>query len=265
MTEMKRRIPSVNFILCISAVLLLQACDERLEDSKHPLFIKAKNSLESGKKEDAAKSFSEYLRVNPDSSAAHYELAILNEDMLDDQLAAIYHYKRYIELAPQSENKENTKLWLEEAERRYFEKARKKFSEEDKLRGELEKLVAEKAGLEAEMKKLSVENVELKSKLPQIAGENAQASQENPPPAADPAIAGEKVKPASTVPQSREQKKAQTRMYRVQQGDTLSKISQKFYGDSKHYKLIYEANKDRLKSPAELRLGEEIAIPPKPD
>src|SRR5690348_12309180 len=39
------------------------------------------------------------------------------------------------------------------------------------------------------------------------------------------------------------------RTYKVQPGDTLSKISQQFFGDANKYMRIFEANRDKLKDP----------------
>jgi nucleoid-associated protein YgaU len=47
----------------------------------------------------------------------------------------------------------------------------------------------------------------------------------------------------------------------VQNGDTLQKISQKFYGTSKKWKNIFEANKDKLKAPDKIRVGQTICVP----
>ncbi|MCE9618917.1 MAG: LysM peptidoglycan-binding domain-containing protein [Planctomycetes bacterium] len=54
--------------------------------------------------------------------------------------------------------------------------------------------------------------------------------------------------------------------YEVISGDTLSKISNKVYGDSKFWKLIYEANRKTIgNDPAALTEGMKLTIPPKPD
>lgn len=53
--------------------------------------------------------------------------------------------------------------------------------------------------------------------------------------------------------------------YEVVSGDTLSQISNKVYGDSKHWNLIYEANKKVIGAdPAELVVGTKLTIPSKP-
>jgi nucleoid-associated protein YgaU len=52
-----------------------------------------------------------------------------------------------------------------------------------------------------------------------------------------------------------------TRTYTVQSGDTLSKISQQFYGNSNDYMKIFEANRDQLKDPNQIRPGQQLKIP----
>ena len=49
--------------------------------------------------------------------------------------------------------------------------------------------------------------------------------------------------------------------YQVQKGDTLQKISQKFFGTTKKWHKIYKANEGILKSPDKLRPGMTINIP----
>lgn len=49
--------------------------------------------------------------------------------------------------------------------------------------------------------------------------------------------------------------------YVVQPGDTLGKISIRFYGTSARYMDIYQANRDKLASPSSLEVGQELIIP----
>jgi nucleoid-associated protein YgaU len=51
------------------------------------------------------------------------------------------------------------------------------------------------------------------------------------------------------------------RTYKVKSGDTLSKISQQFYGNSNQYMKIFEANRDKLSNPNEIQTGQELVIP----
>lgn len=51
------------------------------------------------------------------------------------------------------------------------------------------------------------------------------------------------------------------RTYIVRPGDTLAKISLKFYGTIRRYNDIYNANRDRLSSPSRIEVGQELRIP----
>jgi hypothetical protein len=51
--------------------------------------------------------------------------------------------------------------------------------------------------------------------------------------------------------------------YTVEAGDSLSKISQRFYGAAGEYMKIYEANRDQLKDPDAIRPGQTLKIPAK--
>ena len=52
-----------------------------------------------------------------------------------------------------------------------------------------------------------------------------------------------------------------TQWYEVKKGDTLSKISRKFYGDPDLYMNIFEANRDVLKNPDLIKVGQKLRIP----
>jgi len=50
--------------------------------------------------------------------------------------------------------------------------------------------------------------------------------------------------------------------YTVKAGDNLSKISKQFYGDPDEYMQIFYANRDKLKDPDKIQVGQELVIPP---
>jgi LysM repeat protein len=53
----------------------------------------------------------------------------------------------------------------------------------------------------------------------------------------------------------------QSRTYTVKAGDSLSKISREFYGDANRYMKIFEANRDKLSDPNQIRPGQQLTIP----
>jgi nucleoid-associated protein YgaU len=52
-----------------------------------------------------------------------------------------------------------------------------------------------------------------------------------------------------------------TQWHEVKKGDTLSKIAEKYYGDPGLYTTIFEANRDRLKDPNLIKIGQKLRIP----
>jgi nucleoid-associated protein YgaU len=54
-----------------------------------------------------------------------------------------------------------------------------------------------------------------------------------------------------------------TQTYTVVKGDTLSKISKQFYGNANEYMRIFEANRDQLKDPDKIQIGQVLKIPSK--
>jgi len=51
------------------------------------------------------------------------------------------------------------------------------------------------------------------------------------------------------------------RTYTVKSGDTLSKISKEFYGNTNDYMKIFEANRGTLTDPKRISVGQELTIP----
>jgi nucleoid-associated protein YgaU len=52
--------------------------------------------------------------------------------------------------------------------------------------------------------------------------------------------------------------------YTVEKGDTLSKIAKHFYGNANEYMIIFDANRDQLKDPDKIQIGQVLKIPAKP-
>ncbi len=52
-----------------------------------------------------------------------------------------------------------------------------------------------------------------------------------------------------------------TQYHIVAKGDTLSKIAEKYYGDSNLYPQIFEANRDILTDPNKIQIGQKLRIP----
>ena len=84
----------------------------------------------------------------------------------------------------------------------------------------------------------------------------AVAAAAAPPARVDPPLAPISPRPAPIRPSA-----GSRRTYQVKAGDTLVAIAQRFYGDGERYGEIYDANRERLKAPADLREGLLLEIP----
>src|SRR4030095_14687614 len=65
----------------------------------------------------------------------------------------------------------------------------------------------------------------------------------------------------TTLQSARGQESSPVRMYKVKPGDTLSKISQQFFGNPNDYQRIFDANRDKLTDPNKIQAGQELKIP----
>lgn len=246
------------FIVTLVFAMLLTSCDDGApNESRHPLYVKALNQKEKGKYPESARTFEEYLKVNPDSAKTHLELATLYDDNLKDSLLAVYHYRRYLELEPNSQEKDNIETWLKGAEKEYYDHLKMNYIDSD-LKKELEALRDREKRYVALLTQLKKENENLKSQL-------------NMKTAASPDVQEIKLKDASpaeiavpvTPPEPK--KKEIPEFYVIKQGDTLTKISRDIFGDIKYYKLILDANKDILSSETQVQIGQKLKIPKLPE
>jgi LysM repeat protein len=84
----------------------LPVAERGANDENNPHFLAGKSKVRSMDYQGAVRSFERALQVNPNSAAAHKELGLLYEKELNDYAAAIYHYGKFLELRPDSPQKE---------------------------------------------------------------------------------------------------------------------------------------------------------------
>lgn len=77
-------------------------------------------------------------------------------------------------------------------------------------------------------------------------------------------VADIKVRPSAAkpaAPQQRAPAPAAVTTYTVQQGDTLSAIAKRFFGNAGDYMEIFNANRDQLSDPDKIKPGQVLKIP----
>ncbi len=59
----------------------------------------------------------------------------------------------------------------------------------------------------------------------------------------------------------KDESRVEEEIYTIKSGDNLSKIAKKFYGDANKYMTIFEANREVIKDPDKIYVGQTIRIP----
>lgn len=87
-------------LLMICAVLsgCIPAASGTLDEEKEPHFLAGKSRASTLDYKGAIECFEKALQTNPQSSAAHFELAWIFDVKEPDPAAAIYHYDHYLKL-----------------------------------------------------------------------------------------------------------------------------------------------------------------------
>lgn len=77
--------------------------DTERDERGSALYRKAIAAEQSGDIDEAVRLFNKVLIEEPRSFSAHFQLATLLQDHVEDYFGAIYHYKQYLALRPESE------------------------------------------------------------------------------------------------------------------------------------------------------------------
>ena len=105
--------------LLLAGVLpwFVAGCGGELLDDRNPFYLRGMRLRQEEKYTEAAEAFEKCLRLSPNSAKADLQLAMLCEDKLSDPVGAVFHYRAYLQKAPNSTDAERTKKFLERAER----------------------------------------------------------------------------------------------------------------------------------------------------
>jgi LysM repeat protein len=87
--------------------------DAQYDDTRNSHYRQAQQDLDDNKPADAAAEYESALEANPKLSGAQYQLGILYGEKLQDPLSSIYHFKRFLELAPNSDHASNAKEMID--------------------------------------------------------------------------------------------------------------------------------------------------------
>ncbi|HMO04276.1 MAG TPA: LysM peptidoglycan-binding domain-containing protein [Kiritimatiellia bacterium] len=237
-------------IVALFALALVAGCGGQDRD---PNIKRARERRAVGDYPGALEWYQRALDKKPGVARVHWDMAQIYDQHLTNELRAIYHYERYLELDPKAERRQLVEQSIGLAKLSYAVSLPDRPSE----------AVQEIARLRREIDSLRALLTEARDEMARLSAAQVARSAVPAPGAATPAAVGvspttpvaiEPLKPAPPQP---------TRFdtYIVQPGDTMSKIAKKMYNDANKWELIFQANKASLRRPQDIKVGQTLMIP----
>ncbi len=291
MPHSRHRFGRLPRLLLGAAALWLAGCSDNerartATEIDEPGYREGQALLKTGRRQEALSAFLKVVDLRGDDAPeSHLEIGLLYAQHINDPLSAIYHFRKYLALRPNSPQAPLVRQRIDAATREFA-----RTLPAQPLENQLQRV-----DLVATLDKLKQENEALKQELADVKagriavaapGFDALSAQVKAGPAAPPSLTfnvetiptvrTRPVAPPATVhppaPQhtaaaaktpapAAPKAAAAARTHTVQKGDTLSKISQQYYGNRTKWRDIYAANRDVMKSEGDLRTGMTLKIP----
>jgi tetratricopeptide (TPR) repeat protein len=261
------------------ALLLLAGCDgsDRLAlgtETNEPYYRQGDQLKRQGRYQEALAA---YLKViekrNEDAPESHLEAGLIYQQYLKDPIYAIYHFRKYLELEPNSRQADLVRQRIDAALRDFARTLPARPLEDQTLRFDLMSRIDE----------LQKQNLELKEEVARLnrgatdpGGDSGvimiPVPASAPPPAVTrgslfnpPASSATAARPAQPSERpaapSAKPPPAAGRTHVVAEGETLSKIALRYYGSRAKWPAILDANRDVLKNENSVRAGMTLRIP----
>lgn len=281
---------AIRFIsaAAVAACIAFTACSDYVgKEATHPLYAKAMSAKTAKSYRESAESLEEFLTICPKSPKAHYDVALLYKENLQNYPAAIYHLLKYLELSGETlskQDQEAIRRYIQDCERQMFDSYRER--NDIKLADEVPQVDpaklaaknAENAALRAKIqayvdneKVILEQNKELRNRLNRAASSATAAPARQQQTGASAASSTAAASGSGAIPSSTTGTPGTTiagengvRYYYVAKGDGLQAIAQKMYGKASMWKIIQDANKEALGERGILKIGQKLVIPPAP-
>lgn len=288
-------------VFLTSAALLLAVGCERADnqmlssEADEPNYRQGQQLVKQGRSQEALSAYLKVIAKRGESAPeSHLEAGLLYLEEVKDPLAAIYHFRKYLELQPNSRQAVYVKGRIDVAKLQFARTLPAQPLENQ----------AERLNMFDQVDRLQRENDQMRAELEALRGgvstppTRTRSKVKEPAPQSYPRIDPPDTRPFVTTPKDNDDSPISrapegpsdspagpanvqsapvqqpvralptkptsptaSRRHVVVKGDTLSSLSQKYYGNRSRWKDIYTANTDVLPSENSLPLGVEIRIP----
>ncbi|GAB5562742.1 MAG: hypothetical protein SynsKO_43890 [Synoicihabitans sp.] len=249
---------------------------ETIAEINEPAYEEGKRLLRQGREQAALAEFKRVIAIRQDGAPeSHLEVGLLYQLEVKDPIAAIYHFRRYLDLKPNSPEADLVSQRIDAAKRDFARTLPAQPLENQVLRNDL----LDRVDL------LQRENTRLKDELATLRGSRvtsrgtvADLSISEPTPTRRAAPPSQTNAPFSRAPISTDTSRevsrptrptevppqpatASTRVHTVVKGDTLYGLARRYYQDSTRAKDIYAANRSKMRTQNDLQVGMQLVIP----
>ncbi len=235
----------------VGACDYLKPASTDASDSAAPEIQRAAMFEQRGEIDKAIAEYKAALLSNPGNALAHMNLGLLLEDYSHDYIAAIYHFRTYLELRPKTQKK----TMIEDRLRQSTQLLGAELSRDIITSGEnaiiIQSLQTEQkkvASLMSEKSALSAELEQTKAELSRVCATTNNLHRRIEMLSAVPLPTTSQ--PSATSVSLTQGDDFGVRTYTVKKGDSLSHIAEMVYGDSAQWPRIKNANSlkdDRVK------------------
>jgi LysM repeat protein len=264
----------------VSLAMLLPGCDLLTLSQAGKGIREGNDAVLRGEFHQAVKCYEAALDGTMLTAEAHYRLGLVYEDKLKNDVAALHHFERYLELAPQGQFATDVKGYVERLRLVIVSR----FAEGTVVPArEATRLKNENLALRQEIAEMRDQQAKAKSTAARAAASPSPAQRaplaampEGTPPVMPPEaapqpevrralpVAAGAAAPALPIsPSAPPPAPAAPQSHTVVSGDTLSRIARKYYGHSADWQKIADANKAVLPDPTKLKVGMVLTVPPK--
>ncbi len=298
---------NIPALLAVLAMLLAAGCDRGdsftlSSETDEPFYRQGQQLSKQGRNQEALNAYLKVIAKRDDTAPeSHLEVGLILLRHVKDPIAAIYHFRKYLELQPNSRQAVYVRGLIDTSKREFARTlpATPLESQADQLekQDQIDRLLRENDQLKAELTALrggvTAPPVRSRAALendgsgaPMITLQTTAAESTPPAPAATdespvtyapvPSVPVEEepvvqaslaitkpTRPTAKPPttSSRPTNANSGRTHTVAKGDTLFSLAQKYYGSRSKWRDIYAANRDVMPNETALKPGMQLKIP----
>ena len=265
-------LPSLPLPALFAAALLAafagctpDSAERETRDANLPEIQKAIEFEREGQFDKAIEQYETALQIHPASALAHLNVGLLLHDSAKDYVSAIYHYRRYLAMNPSAQKRQLVEDRLRQARQLLAAELTHDLAKAGDAGIYIQQLQAERrrsAELEGARNTLAQELAETKSALQLKETEILRLKRRVEVLSAPPASAEIAVGNAGRIRAATQGTgDPGVRTYVVRQGESLSHIAEKVYGNPAEWIRIRNANRDVVIGEDRVKAGMELIIP----